>query len=267
MSIYFKSANISDIKLWLYDKSVPNLNLKAKKLDYEYFNHKESTYYIPLSLVDTFYKFDYLKKERKVIRTERNIKLFFAGNFNEKHDNKYITQKFNCPTRFETYQYLQINFNLRNPEKASFEDLMSEENEILIFDRNIRNVPPQELVKFLNNSRFFLAFPGVVMPLCHNIIEAMAIGCIPVLNYNHLFSPKLTNDVNCLTYSSLDDLKNVIDNLNSIDETSLAAMRENVLEYYEEHLSIKSVVDNILNTDAKHVSLCAEHQSVELIKN
>lgn len=266
VSLYFKKISHSNIKLWLYDRQPKIINVNAKKLNYNYFNNDESTYYVPIPLVDTFYKYDYLWQEKKEIKENRSLKLFFAGNFNKKHDDKFLTQNFNCPTRLETYKFLQSHFNLKISKEKSFEDLLKSEKDILIFDRNSRNVPPRELVKFLNNSKFFLAFPGVVMPLCHNIIEAMALGCIPILNYQNLFSPKLVDGVNCLTYSSLSDLKDVINKLDSIDEIKEAKMRENVLKYYQEYLSIDAVVNNLISTNMKKISLCAEHQSVDLIK-
>ena len=35
----------------------------------------------------------------------------------------------------------------------------------------------------LAKADFFLACPGVGMPLCHNLIEAIAAGAIPILQY------------------------------------------------------------------------------------
>ena len=46
--------------------------------------------------------------------------------------------------------------------------------------------------------------------MCHNAIEAMAVGTVPVLEYASLFSPPLEHGVNCIDLSSFEDIDDAI---------------------------------------------------------
>lgn len=59
----------------------------------------------------------------------------------------------------------------------------------------------------LASADFFLCQPGEIMPQCHNIVEAMAVGTIPLTNYPDWLSPPLVDGREALvfdTFASLD---------------------------------------------------------------
>src|SRR5260370_10572567 len=69
------------------------------------------------------------------------------------------------------------------------------------------HVMHSEWLKTLSRCEVFLAPPGISMPQCHNIIEAMAVGCIPLTNYIEWLSPPLTDGVNCFQFRDENDLR------------------------------------------------------------
>ena len=46
------------------------------------------------------------------------------------------------------------------------------------------------------------------MPLCHNVVESLSAGCIPILQegYARILHPNLKTDHNCVTFASLSDM-------------------------------------------------------------
>lgn len=88
----------------------------------------------------------------------------------------------------------------------------------------------------LSRADFFLSPPGIVMPMCHNIIEAMAVGTIPITNYPEWLDPPLRPGLDCLAFDDLDDLYAVLRRALSMAAEEIAAMRARVIDYYEQYL-------------------------------
>jgi hypothetical protein len=95
----------------------------------------------------------------------------------------------------------------------------------------------REYLDLLARSDFFLAPPGVVMPLCHNIVEAMSVGTVPVTNYGHLLSPPLRPDVECIAFSTEAELVAQVRRVLDMTPEEIAELRANVVRYYDLHLS------------------------------
>lgn len=88
----------------------------------------------------------------------------------------------------------------------------------------------------LARADFFLSPPGIVMPMCHNIIEAMAVGTIPITNYPEWMDPPLQPGRHCLAFNTLDELIATLRHALAMEQTQIAAMRAQVIEYYERYL-------------------------------
>lgn len=86
-------------------------------------------------------------------------------------------------------------------------------------------------------SDFFIAPPGNGMPHCHNIMEAMSRGSVPITNYANWFYPKLEDGVNCLSFNTLDELNRAIQKSLSMTESEVIKMRRNVKDYYNKYCS------------------------------
>jgi hypothetical protein len=96
---------------------------------------------------------------------------------------------------------------------------------------------PTEYLALLGRSDFAIAPPGLVMPHSHNVIEAMAVGCIPILNYPELFQPVLQDGINCLAFMEEQELQQQVRRALSMSSTEVARMRQEVIHYYESVLA------------------------------
>ena len=266
-NVYF-SNNIPDNTILKITDS--NLLLFDKYISSNYFNVKSDSLYIPMPMVDTFYK---LKKDEECIKLRNNfnrkIKIFFAGNIDKvSHNRIEIFKYFGINTRVEVVDWLRKNYMLVEPNnETQWNDVIKKSCDIVIGNRKIANIKAEFLPIILSNSVFFIALPGAVMPLCHNLIEAMACGCIPILNFNSHLHPKLEHGINCLLYENLNDLEKVINEALFLEKEVIEVMRNNVIAYYDDYLSVKSVVNNIIYGKEKNLLLNAEYNSLKFINN
>ncbi len=88
----------------------------------------------------------------------------------------------------------------------------------------------------LAKADFFLSPPGIVMPICHNIIEAMVIGTIPITNYPEWLDPPLRHGRECLAFDDEADLIAQLRRALTMTPGEIEALRRGVIEYYERHL-------------------------------
>jgi glycosyltransferase involved in cell wall biosynthesis len=139
--------------------------------------------------------------------------------------------------------------------------------DIVLLGRQCEYIPPARLLQVLSRFDLFLAPSGVVMPLCHNVVEAMAAGCIPVLQYPHLMEPPLEHGINCLAYDNAEQLHTVLERFPDISATEVVAMRRHVLAYYKEHLAPEAVVEKLRTLAGKQARLRvnAEMLSTQLL--
>ncbi len=98
-------------------------------------------------------------------------------------------------------------------------------------------LPMVDYLAALRKCDFFLSPPGWCMPFSHNLIEGMAAGCIPILNYPDFLDPALEDGVNCFRFRSLQDFRQVIQKALEIPPGVLHTMRRNVMLYYARHLN------------------------------
>ena len=89
----------------------------------------------------------------------------------------------------------------------------------------------------LAQSDFFLAAPGCDYPLSHNAIEAIAVGTIPVLEYESLFTPPLCDGENCIAYRGMDGLRQAAARIETMKPAEITKLRGGVIAYYQSHLS------------------------------
>lgn len=91
----------------------------------------------------------------------------------------------------------------------------------------------------LARSSFFVAAPGVKAPLCHNVIEALAVGTVPITNYGHLMRPALT-DREALLFSTADGLAACLRRALGMPEGERRVMSAAAAAYYDTHLAPES---------------------------
>lgn len=108
----------------------------------------------------------------------------------------------------------------------------------------------QDWLGILAKADFFLSPPGIIMPMCHNIIEAMAVGTIPITNYPEWLDPPLKHMENCIVFDNSDDLMVKLKMALEMAPSEIARMRVNVLDFYDTYLQPVTFVRRIeVSTD------------------
>ena len=130
-------------------------------------------------------------------------------------------------------------------------------------------IPGDEWMPSLSTSAFFLAPPGVEMPLSHNIVEALACGVVPITNYGHLLKPALTN-AEALQFSTAAELLARIDEALTMTADRRAAMSRAAAAYYDNHLSPRGFGEHLeasLSEQSRHrLFVNVEHYTVDAFR-
>lgn len=200
------------------------------------------------------YPMSYLSgiKDLKTNERRKNS-LFMIGNFNaNSYGNIKLAEKWNnISNRVEVYGHIQRSKYFRRiSNRLELEQFItsSEDQNCIIIDtesqfklsyRNYLNT----LVKF----DFFLAVPGINIPFCHNLYEAMELGCIPVIQkcYAELLDPSLINGINAIVFDNLVDLSKQMKFIFELNSTEIHRMRDEVLSYYSQNLSPFSITEKL----------------------
>jgi glycosyltransferase involved in cell wall biosynthesis len=245
----------------------------TSKLTADYFSNlvlnypAENDYYIPMSMHPRMYHEGWWNE--KYVTTKRYRSVFFAGNADRGHYS--ISEKenvFSIIDRIQLYDLLVEQPCTFVPKTIEELEEKSADHQIVLVTKQRFMVPMARLRHVLANYSFFLACPGFVMPFSHNVIEAMSVGTIPIIqsNYAKLFQPPLQHGYDALLYENETSLLNQIDQALRLDEEQIARISKNALAYYEQYLTPKSVIQNLLKQEYNHIYLMAELPSVELLK-
>lgn len=110
-------------------------------------------------------------------------------------------------------------------------------------------VDQSQWLSLLGTASFFLAPPGVVKPLSHNITEALAVGTIPITNYPEWLTPPLVDGETCLAFTTLDELERQLERAANMPPDELARMRANAARYYDMNVATRAVAPRLLAED------------------
>ncbi len=232
-------------------------------------------YYIPMAMHPAMYSDDLWNLEIDTF-SERNNSVFFAGSFDEGSRNFFSGYKqlskdgiFEVLDRIEICKLL-IEENAFFPQsyEALIRSVNQKEKQIIIVDTEKFSIPIRDLRKLLARYIFFLACPGVIMPLSHNIVEAMSVGTIPIVEkvYAELFIPPLQHGKNAVVFDGRESLLKQIESAFLMDAEEVSRMISNVLAYYENYLSPYKVVEHIVRNKPRRMYLLGEHHSVYWLK-
>jgi hypothetical protein len=222
----------------------------ALRISADYFSKADThSFHVPIAMHPLMYRDGYYTASRDLARrTDRRIKIFFAGNFDSNaYRNDYIKTLFGTLTRLELYDLLisRLNDDVYLPENR--ESLFySNDRDIVLIDTKTRfKIPMGEFLSVLADAHFFVAFPGVHKPLCHNLVEAMSVGCIPILEYGGMFDPPLSHGLNCLSFKGGEQFVSVMEKALHMDSDTILSMRRAVIDYYHRFFSPSAVVQCI----------------------
>ena len=159
--------------------------------------------------------------------------------------NEFDENLWQMPSRNQTIEFLK---------QHGLNDFISE------------RIPNSHYLKQLRKNSFFIALPGVAMPICHNLYEATYFGCIPILHDNYLrtLDNDLQNILKKFTWGNHQALMQLLLNLNEFCETELSIVRDQLAEYWDSTMSSERILENVKS--AKELIICAEHWSVEQLR-
>jgi hypothetical protein len=230
------------------------------------FNEPENSYHVPLGLHPNMYKKGLWNQP--INHANKKLSIFFAGNFDEFEYKRLAKQKkFKMLDRVSLLKLIESLPNSTFPKtyKALLAD--AKDGQIDIVNQADFRVSEESLRQTIANYYFFIACPGVVSPLSHNLFEAMSVGAIPIIHqlYADMFNPKLENYKNAIIYSD----NNFADKLKEALEFSTEqadAMGKNVIDYYNSNSTPKAIVKNLIDPKYKYYFLSAGRTSVNLFK-
>ena len=261
-------------------KNLPEkfIELKDEMFSPDYFhsyfekeNYEENVFHIPMSFHPFMYHNGIWNLEVNLQKNRINS-IFCYGNFDSKAYLAIKKTNFKVKTRTDLLQFFKKKnqfLSIKNKEEITLNKENLNEKYIFALKENypIKMEDIRELLTYFN---FYLCCPGVVMPLCHNVIEAMSVGTIPLIEreYAEVMYPNLENNVNAIVFENLENLTEILNEIFKMEEDKISEMRQNVLEYYQNYLSPESVVKNINYSIEKKklIYLQAEHRSVKFNK-
>ena len=174
------------------------------------------------------------------IEESRTARIFFGGNTTEgRYDKDVIGERYHMLTRREMLAHADraLEGGIYRPEDASKWLASPEFHPFVMFETQRQKIPQDHWIDALAKADFFYACPGVGMPLCHNLIEALAGGAIPMLQYADYLPEPLVDGKNCVTFHDANSLTAAIQRVLAMDQQEIQAMRVNVRAYYLEHLA------------------------------
>ena len=255
------SVIVSDNKEAL-DSSDPNalkIHINYFVLENKFHNINtvtENDLYYPIGIHKNFLSFSL---ESKILESdfhsERKIGAIFAGNTISNSNpgkgayNRNITkEQLNINTRVEVFSFIAENLpqeHIYFPERLEtfLYDIESGrlKNKIVLINTQIFSIPRDSYFNILLNSNFFIHMCGSKQPFCHNQIESMLAGCIPITQFARFFIPGFKHESNSLLYNTLDELKLLLsDVISGKYSISLSSMRKETLTYYKKHHSFES---------------------------
>ncbi len=184
-------------------------------------------------------------------KSDRTIKIFFAGGTHKvRYADVKVKKFFNVIPRLEVIKFILENFDdcirlQKDSDKLILNRLLNSSeyiNKVIISEVKTEE---DNWLKMLSKTDFFICPPGAKIPFCHNSVEAMSMGAIPILEYGNLFSPHLENFKNCLSYTNYEELKMAIEKALTMQQSEIENMRKNVLSYYNNYLSLNSIAKKI----------------------
>lgn len=263
-------------------KSYNKVKLKIF-FDLHIFNHLESIeqndFFYPITMYRKFL-FPYIEREvyKKTLENKkRKIAAVFIGNTDADYNNILTKKMFNINTRHEIFSYIQThcsNDMLYMPpslddlfEKISADTLI---HKIVLLNINNFSIPNNLWFDILLESEFFIHMAGYIQPYCHNQIESMLAGCIPITQFSSFFIPHFEHQKNALIFDTLEELMTILTQIIQYEydppSPLIPVMRENILNYYRDNYSFQSfenklsyLIENKIEYAVYHIATGEEY--------
>lgn len=232
-----------------------DLKRRSIKLHYGFklINNEIAAYYLPYTLHPRFY-LDYTGNTNfQVFReTERKTRIIFAGNFErELYARAILKDNFEgIISRVDVLDYIKASY--ANDSRVVYSPTKEDLYALLVSKPSVNKLvlsdvktPEADWLSILSKADFYLCLPGMAMPWSHNAFESMAVGTIPIIQYNYLFYPHLVHLENCIAYDSFDSFDEAIELALNMTVEQVSIMKQKVIEYFDKYLSTERTINKI----------------------
>jgi len=207
------------------------------RVNYNYKKIYSSDEYQENALPYIMHPGNYLHPE--IVSLPKSTGILMSGNFEEKiYNTNVIPDSFGMLNRWDIYQeVLKHNQLLSITGNELIQDLHTDrfKDNFVLMKWQSGAISTEKWRYYLSSADFIFCAPGMTMPMCHNVLEAISVGVIPILNYPHWLNPSLTDNFNCLVYQDASDIKFVIDKALSLSIDEKLEIARNVIEYYKKY--------------------------------
>ncbi len=249
-------------KILLFDRDVPRYTARrwAKEicLDYDISASRGSQrghwYVMPYTMHPLSYASGQDESLCRFRVTSPSMRLFFAGNMDARTyvnpRNHDLFSRFGILSRPSVIKAIAHGLGddvLFVTDGDQMERLLRADDArtCVLVDRATYAIRQDDWLAVLSRGDFFLCPPGVVQPLCHNAIEAMAVGTIPLVNYPEWFTPPLEDMKTCVVFTDEEELIQRAKYILALDRVQIEQMKRQIIDYYEDHLSPRSFLRKI----------------------
>jgi hypothetical protein len=181
----------------------------------------------------------------------RRWRLFFSGACSARYyDTHWIRREFGKMPRSEALEVIQDelpeNRTVTPNSWSELEALLDEHVPGFVWVPGATSViPTTSWLEVLARAEVFLAAPGVSYPMCHNVVEAMSVGVVPLIEYPEQFDPPLRHGQECLVFAGEEQLRHRVGEIMRMPPSELAALGRTAAEYYDRHLSPEGFVGQL----------------------
>ncbi len=249
----------------LYDQNDSQINgrswIKQIHLKYDLY----SPYWLEQPIVMPFpvhplqYVHNTLSRLIELRQSKKSYRVLFAGD-TKNYRRKWVYFPKEKLPRLDIVNTLFEKFSERIElvnNKKSYHAIMNSVflDKYIVIDNDAQRIDSKIWFDVIAKSHFFLSPPGIVMPMCHNIVEAMGIGVIPITNYPEWFHPNLEHGKNCIVFDNETDILEKMKYVFSLDEDVIAEMSSNVIKYYEDHLKPEQFIKKVEESEKEKVTV------------
>lgn len=196
------------------------------------------------------------------VDAHRPARIFFGGNTEQgKYDKDVIRETYGMLTRREMLDIAAREVPaVHRPSDADSWFASQEFHPYVLCETQLCKIPQNRWLEALARADFFLACPGVGMPLCHNLIEALAASTIPILQYADYLTPRLIDGKTCLAFSDAAGLAAAVKRALAMSPDEIQTLRTGVRGHYEEHLSPGRFVTKLFSGPARRTLLLNDYR-------
>lgn len=181
----------------------------------------------------------------------RRWRLFFGGDYLYRdYNTHWIRREFGKVPRRQALEIIRDELpgdrTVRPSSKAEIESLLERDVPGFVwFPEPTGATHPAEWLEVLAHAAVFAAVPGVSYPVSHNIVEAMAVGTVPLTEYPEQFDPPLRHGEDCIVYAGADGLRSRVAEVVSMSPETLAEMGRAAAGYYDRHIAPEAFIRSL----------------------